>query len=83
MKNTTLTNAEFRKQLGLCIASLRAEKGMSQRQFALVVELDRVTLNRIESGRGNPTLGTLERIASGLDLSLHNLMSKVVSVNTD
>ena len=69
-------NAEFRRQLGLTIASLRAEKGISQRQFALVLELDRVTLNRIESGRGNPTLGTLERIADGLDLTLPELLER-------
>ncbi len=68
------SNAELRKQLGVRIASLRAEAGMSQRQFALMLELDRVTLNRIESGAGNPTLGTLERIASGLGLSLADLL---------
>lgn len=67
-------NGEFRRELGLRIASLRAKKGMSQRQFALVLELDRVTLNRIESGKGNPTLGTLERIAEGLDLTLTELL---------
>lgn len=67
------SNAELRKQLGIRIASLRAGAGMSQRQFALMLELDRVTLNRIESGTGNPTLGTLERIASGLGLSLTQL----------
>lgn len=74
MTKTTPSNAEYRKQLGLRIASLRSEKGMSQRQFALVIELDRVTLNRLESGRGNPTLATLERIASGLDLTLVELL---------
>ena len=68
------SNEEFRRGLGLRIASLRAEKGMSQRQFALVLEIDRVTLNRIESGKGNPTLGTLERIAEGLDLTLEELL---------
>lgn len=67
-------NGGFRKRLGLAIAERRAEKGMSQRQFALVLELDRVTLNRIESGNGNPTLGTLERIAAGLGLTLDDLL---------
>ena len=71
-------NAEFRKKLGVRIAALRAEAGLSQRQFALMLELDRVTLNRIESGAGNPTLATLERIASGLGLSLTELLHPAV-----
>ena len=76
--STDTHNAEFRKQLGVRIAALRAEAGLSQRQFALMLELDRVTLNRIESGSGNPTVGTLERIASGLGLSLTELLQPVV-----
>ena len=75
MSTTQKANAEYRRKLGVRIAQLRAEKGLSQRQFALVLELDRVTLNRIESGQGNPTLGTLERIAGGLDLSLPDLLN--------
>lgn len=71
-------NGGFRKRLGLAIAERRADKGMSQRQFALVLELDRVTLNRIESGNGNPTLGTLERIAAGLDLTLEELFDACI-----
>lgn len=74
MGNARTTNEEFRRQLGVRIAQLRAEKGMSQRKFALVLELDRVTLNRIESGHGNPTLSTLERIAGGLDISIQELL---------
>lgn len=67
-------NEEFRRNIGLRIASLRASKGLSQRKFALVLELDRVTLNRIESGNGNPTLSTLERIADGLGITLPELL---------
>lgn len=49
---------------------------MSQRRFALVIELDRVTLNRIEAGKGNPTLGTLASIAEGLDVNLRDLLER-------
>ena len=75
MENVHVANAEYRRQLGLRIAQLRAEKGLSQRRFALVLELDRVTLNRLESGQGNPTLSTLERIAEGLDITLETLLT--------
>lgn len=74
MDNQQRHNLEFRRKLGVRIAQLRAEKGMSQRKFALVLELDRVTLNRIESGQGNPTLSTLERIAGGLDVTVEELL---------
>ena len=68
------TYKDFKRELGVRIAQLRSERGMSQRKFALVLELDRVTLNRIEAGKGNPTIDTLARIAQGLDVSLEELL---------
>ena len=68
------TYIDFKRDLGTRIAQLRSERGMSQRKFALVLELDRVTLNRIEAGKGNPTIDTLARIAQGLDVSLEELL---------
>lgn len=65
----------FKRALGLRIAQLRAERGMSQRKLALVLGMDRVTLNRIEQGRGNPTLDTLQRIADGLDVPIEELFT--------
>lgn len=62
-----------KRQLGLRISHLREQMGISQRQFALHLGLDRVTLNQIESGKGNPTLETLARIAWGLDKELSDL----------
>lgn len=73
MEGTASIPSEFRKRIGLKVARLRAHKGMSQRSFALLLEMDRVTLNRLEAGRGNPTLGTLERIAEGLDVPIEEL----------
>lgn len=66
---------DFKRELGVRIAQLRTERGMSQRKFALVLELDRVTLNRIEAGKANPTIDTLDRIAQGLDVSLAELFA--------
>ena len=68
------TYIDFKRDLGIRIAQLRSERGMSQRKFALVLELDRVTLNRIEAGKGNPTIDTLARIAQGLDVNLEELL---------
>lgn len=67
---------EFKHDLGIRVARLRSEKGLSQRKFALMIELDRVTLNHIEAGKANPTLDTLARIAQGLDVSIEELLGQ-------
>lgn len=67
---------DFKRKLGIRVAQLRTERGMSQRKFALVLELDRVTLNHIEAGKANPTLDTLARIAQGLDVSIEELLGQ-------
>lgn len=40
------------------------------------LELDRVTLNQIESGTGNPTFETLVRIATGLGAQVEDLFER-------
>lgn len=62
--------------LGLRISHMRKERGISQRQLALNLKLDRVTLNQIESGKANPTLETLVRIAGGLDKTVEELFQE-------
>ena len=64
----------YQKRLGIRIAVARCEKNYSQRFFALMIELNRNTLSAIENGGGNPTLGTLERIAVGLEIGLDELL---------
>lgn len=64
------------RDLGLRITRMRKEKGLSQRQLALKLKFDRVTLSQIESGKGNPTLETLVRIAEGLGKSVEELFQK-------
>lgn len=71
MKLQPKARDELCQHVGLRVASLRVAKGLSQRQLALTLEMDRVTLNRIEAGKANPTLSTLQRIADGLDVSVY------------
>ena len=60
-------------QIGQRIARIRETRGYSQRSFSAMIGLDRVTLSRIESGTGNPTIGTLQRIADGLGTEVPEL----------
>lgn len=41
-----------------------------------MLELDRVTLNKIESGTANPTFETLVRIANGLGAEVEELFER-------
>ena len=66
---------ETKMLIGQRIARIRQSQGFSQRNFSSMIELDRVTLNRIESGVGNPTVETLQRIADGLEVDVAKFFS--------
>ena len=53
---------------------LREAKGMSQAALAAKADLSRGYLIRLEAGRQDPTLGTLERLAKALRVSLRTLL---------
>ena len=54
------------------VASARAQSGLSQQQLAALTGIDQADLSRIERGISNPSVSTLERIATALggDLSI-------------
>ena len=58
-----MENTSLKTQLGTTIARLRTEFGVSQASFALMVGVSRKYLIDIESGKANPTVDMLERIA--------------------
>ena len=51
----------------------RAEKGMSQADLAKAVGVSRQTVNMVESGEYNPTLGLCLKICHVLDRTLDQL----------
>jgi transcriptional regulator with XRE-family HTH domain len=64
---------DTKKMLGNHIKQLRIERKMSQRQFALMIGMDRTFLSTIESGHQNVSIDTLEKIAKGLGLTVADL----------
>ena len=66
-----MENTSLKTQLGTNIARLRSEANVSQTSFALMVGVSRKYL--IESGKANPTVDMLERIAGGLDTTVGRL----------
>ena len=62
--------------LGKAIREVRLAKGISQEKLALVAEVDRSYVGRVERGDNNVAVLTLARLAGALDLSIAKLMQK-------
>lgn len=62
------------REVGKQLKTLREAKGMSQAVLAEKANLSRGYLIRLEAGRQDPTLGTLERLAQALRMPLRRLL---------
>ena len=62
--------------LGQAIRGVRLAKGVSQEKLALLAEVDRSYVGRVERGDNNVAVLTLARIANALSISLASLMHK-------
>lgn len=63
-------------QIGKRIKEVRESKGISQIELVGRMEgnIDATNISRIESGRTNPTIITLYRISTALEISLSELL---------
>ena len=66
-----------RKQLGANLRRARADRGLSQEDFALQSGIDRTYVSGIERGVRNPTVTVIARLAKALDIELHELLLPV------
>ena len=68
-------------QVGKRIKEVRESKGISQIELVGRMEgnIDATNISRIESGRTNPTIITLYRISTALEISLSELLQMKVS----
>lgn len=64
---------EFQLKLGKQIAKLRKQKKISQVDFAYMLDKEKQNLNRIEKGKTNPTIWTLQQIAKLLEVPIQKL----------
>lgn len=73
---SSMEKSELLKKVGKKVQELRNEKGMKQVDLAAKVQgdIDTTNISRIESGRTNPTIYTLYRIAIALEVSLTDLI---------
>ena len=66
-----------RKIVGARIRAARESASLSQQELSRRSGIAQESLSRIETGRRDPRLGTLRRLAKGLGLSLDQLMERL------
>lgn len=71
-----MEKSELLKKVGKKVQEIRTLKGYSQVDLAGKVqgEFDTTNVSRIESGRTNPTIFTLHKIAEALEVNLSDLL---------
>ncbi len=67
------TDPNVHIMLGQSIAEAREEKGISQRELSRSSGVMQAEISKIEQGKGNPTVLTLQKLAKSLDRSIASL----------
>ncbi len=69
---TTMT--EVSSKFGQTFKRIRTKKKMSQGDIARALEVHRAYISGIESGKRNPTLATIKKLADALKVSADELL---------
>ena len=78
-----MTEVQLLKKIGQRIKQIRQEKGITQDKLGIemsmgrprsVKEYDKSNVSRLESGKTNPRVFTLYRVAVALEVSLDELL---------
>ena len=67
----------LKKNLGLTLKALRAEKGVSQEKLALSTGIDRRYMSDIENGRRNVSLEIIEKLAAFFEMKVSEFIQNV------
>lgn len=70
--------SELTVQFGQLVRKYRKERNMSQEQLALLCNMDRSYLGRIERGEVNPTLEKIYELAKVLNILPQSLLPKLL-----
>jgi transcriptional regulator with XRE-family HTH domain len=66
--------SESSKKLAENMRKIRTRKKMSQGDICRALGVDRAYISNIESGKQNPTLATIEKIAEALGVKVNELL---------
>ncbi len=67
---------DVRKRVGFNVQRLRRGKGLSQEELAFRGEVHQIYLSGVESGKRNPSIGVLGRIANALEVDIEELFRR-------
>ena len=68
-------------QLGMRIAFLRKQKGLSQLDLSIAAGVSKNYISDLENARRNPTVTILQKVALGLGVSLEKLFQGIVPID--
>ncbi|MDK4742565.1 helix-turn-helix transcriptional regulator [Rhizobium sp. CNPSo 3464] len=68
---------DVRRTIGWNLRRLRVDRGLSQERLALEAEIDRSYVGRVERGRENVTVSTLEAFARVLSVNVSELFAEI------
>jgi len=66
--------AEVSSKLGQNLKRIRTKKKMSQGDIARALEVHRAYISGVESGKRNPILATIQKLADALKVSADELL---------
>lgn len=64
-------------KIGKRIAAIRKRKNITQDHLSFIADMDRTYLTRLETGRANPSVRTLHKIARKLKVKISSLLRDV------
>ena len=70
-----MLNHTIQVKVGKQIKKLRDLKGISQQDLAAKCNFEKSNLSRLEAGKVNPTLSTLEKVAYALEINIIELFN--------
>jgi transcriptional regulator with XRE-family HTH domain len=70
----------FQLALGLVVKARRQEVGLTQEALANETELHQRWISNVETGKRNPSYGSLRRLAAGLGLSVSDLIARAEQI---
>ncbi len=65
----------FQIALGLAVRARRQELGLTQEALSLRSELHQRWISNVETGKRNPSYGSLRRLAGALEISTSELLA--------